>query len=307
MEKQKAIVNKNQQDFEVIVMLVRDALTSENSKRAYGKALNDFLDWYREQGQPRLSKAIVQRYKAELVEKGLSPATINLRMSAIRKLANEAADNGYLAQSLANGITKVNGVKMEGVRAGNWLTKEQAQDLICAPDITTLKGLRDRAVLAVLIGAGLRRSEVAGLTFDHIQQRDCRWVIIDITGKHNRVRTIPIPSWAKVAIDEWADEAGINAGLVFRRINKGDRISGASMTPQAVRDLVIEYTSRLGYRIAAHDLRRTYAKLAYKGGSKLDQIQLSLGHASIRTTERYLGVSQDLTDAPCDRLGLHLD
>jgi site-specific recombinase XerD len=103
----KAIVNKNQQDFEVIVMLVRDALTSENSKRAYGKALNDFLDWYREQGQPRLSKAIVQRYKAELVEKGLSPATINLRMSAIRKLANEAADNGYLAQSLANGITKV--------------------------------------------------------------------------------------------------------------------------------------------------------------------------------------------------------
>lgn len=58
--------------------------------------------------------------------------------------------------------------------------------------------------------------------------------------------------------------------------------------------------------VSPHHLRRTYAKLAHKGGAKLDQIQLSLGHASLTTTERSLGVHQDLDDAPCDYLKLNL-
>ncbi len=57
---------------------------------------------------------------------------------------------------------------------------------------------------------------------------------------------------------------------------------------------------------ASHDLRRTFAKLAHKGGSQIDQIQLSLGHGSIQIPEKYLGVEQDLTDAPCDHLGLRI-
>ncbi len=65
-------------------------------------------------------------------------------------------------------------------------------------------------------------------------------------------------------------------------------------------------TPNLGIDVAPHGCRRTFAKLALKGGARLKQIQLSLGHASIHTTERYLGVEQDLTDAPCDRLGLRL-
>ena len=95
--------------------------------------------------------------------------------------------------------------------------------------------------------------------------------------------------------------------MVFRPIHKGGWISGESMTPQAIYNVVGEYAGDLGFSLAAHDLRRTFAKLAYKGGSGLDQIQLSLGHASIQTTERYLGVQQDLHDAPGDRLGLKLE
>ena len=76
---------------------------------------------------------------------------------------------------------------------------------------------------------------------------------------------------------------------------------------QAIRDVVTHYAERCGFgELGAHDLRRTFAKLAHKGGAGLDQIQLSLGHASIRTTEKYLGVEQDLVDAPCDVLGLRL-
>jgi integrase len=169
-----------------------------------------------------------------------------------------------------------------------------------------LKGLCDHAILAVLIGCGLRRQEAAYLTFNHIQQRDGRWVIVDLVGKRNKTRCVPMPPWAKAAIDEWADAAEILDGNVFRPVNKGGRMEGESMTPQAIRDVVVAYGEELSFDIAPHDLRRTFAKLAHKGGAGLDQIQLSLGHASIQTTERYLGVEQDLTDAPCGRLGLRL-
>jgi len=83
-------------------------------------------------------------------------------MSAIRKLAAEAADNGLLAPELAAGIARVKSAKMVGVRVGNWLTLRQAQALLSAPDITTVRGLRDRAVLAVLLGCGLRLRQCGG-------------------------------------------------------------------------------------------------------------------------------------------------
>lgn len=84
-------------------------------------------------------------------------------------------------------------------------------------------------------------------------------------------------------------------------------MTGERMTEQAFYNVVSEYAEVLGFgNIAPRDLRRTFAKLAHKGGSGLDQIQLSLGHGSIQTTERYLGVEQDLTDSPCDHLGLRL-
>jgi len=241
-----------------------------------------------------------------LRESGLSAATINQRLCSIRKLAEEA-DNGALDPHIANGIRAVKGIRQEGTRSGNWLAKQQAQQLLNAPDIATLKGLRDRAILALLLGCGLRRAEAANLTFDRIQQRDGRWVLVDIIGKRNKMRSVPMPSWTKQAIDEYANAAELRDGIVFCPINKGGRIANDGMSEQAIYNLVIEYAQSLGLaKLAPHDLRRTFAKLAHKGGSGLEQIQLSLGHCSIQTTERFLGVEQDLTDAPCDRLGLRL-
>jgi len=303
---QQALIPTEQQQRE-IANLVLDSLDSEHSKRAYGKALSDFAIWYEEQGRPGLSKRTVQRYKAMLAESGLSPATVNLRLSAIRKLVTEAADNGLLDPNVAAAIGRVKGIKTAGVRLGNWLDREQAQALINAPNPRTLKGARDRAILAILIGTGIRRSEAARLAFDHIQQREGRWVILNLVGKRKRIRTIPMPSWAKAAIDHWTAKAGISEGRIFRSFRRGDRISGQSMTAQAIYDVVKEYSEALDLDVAAHDTRRTYAKLAEKGGADLRQIQLSLGHASIKTTERYLGTEQDLVDAPCDRLGLRLE
>jgi site-specific recombinase XerD len=291
---------------EIAIQTVLDSLDSAHSKRAYERHLREFLAWHHS-SDLSLCKATVQRYSAQLRESGLSAATINQRLCAIRKLAEEAADNGALDPQIANGIRAVKGIRQEGTRSGNWLAKQQAQQLLNAPDIETLKGLRDRAILALLLGCGLRRAEAANLTFDRIQQRDGRWVLVDIIGKRNKVRSVPMPSWTKQAIDEYASAAELTEGIVFCPINKGGRVANDGMSEQAIYNVVIEYAQSLGLaKLAPHDLRRTFAKLAHKGGSGLEQIQLSLGHRSIETTERYLGVEQDLTNAPCDYLGLRL-
>src|SRR5215469_5539169 len=125
---------------------------------------------------------------------------------------------------------RVKGVPSRGVRLGNWLSVQQAQKLLNAPDATAPKGLRDRAILAVLLGCGLRRSEVAALTMRHIQQRDGRWCIVDLRGKHGRVRTVPMPTWVKVAIDAWTGPAGICDGSVFRRVNRGGDIGKIALS-----------------------------------------------------------------------------
>jgi site-specific recombinase XerD len=289
-----------------LVGLVTDSVTSPASKRAYRDALGDFLIWYSQESRTGFTKSAVNAYRAELVGRGLSPSSVNVRLSAIRKLAAEAADNGLMPPELAAGIGRVKGVKREGARIGNWLTARQAEQLVNAPRVETLKGKRDRAILALMIGAGLRRREVATLNVDDVQQREGRWVLVDIVGKGQRVRSVPIPSWAKVAIDAWQGAASITAGRLFRGINKGGKLVGETLNPQGVFRVVSDYAVKLGLRISPHDLRRTYAKLAHQGNAALEQIQLSLGHSSIQTTERYLGVRQDLHDAPCDHLGLRL-
>lgn len=289
------------------IRMVLDGLPSEHSRRAYERALYDFFYWHRGVGRPQLNKALVQRYATELRDDGMAPSSVNQRLSAIRKLALEAADNGVIDPQIASGIRAVKGARREGRRTGNWLTREQAQMWLNAPDQKTLKGVRDRALLALLIGCGLRRAEAASLSFDHVQQREGRWVLVDLIGKRDKIRTVPMPNWTKASIDAWSRVSGISAGLVFRAVNKGDRMIGDGITPQAIYNIIVRYADELKNKgVAPHDLRRTFAKLAHKGGAAIDQIQLSLGHESIQTTEEYLGVEQDLTDAPCDHLGLRI-
>jgi integrase len=93
----------------------------------------------------------------------------------------------------------------------------------------------------MLLGCGLRRSEVAELTFKHIQQRDGRWCIADLVGKHGRVRTVPMPTWVKVAIDVWATTAGITDGPVFRSVNRGGAIRNTALSEKVVWQLIRPY------------------------------------------------------------------
>lgn len=170
-----------------------------------------------------------------------------------------------------------------------------------------MRGLRDRAILAVLLGCGLRRSEVAALTFPHLQQRDGRWCIVDLVGKHRRVRTAPMPTWVKVAIDAWTAPAGVDGGHVFRPVNRAGSVTGDRLGEKVVWQMLRGDAAEIGIPgIAPHDLRRTCAKLCRAAGGELEQIQLLLGHASVQTTERYLGTKQDLVHAPNDAIKLRV-
>ena len=288
-----------------IVQMVTNSFTSPNTRRAYGRALNDFMGWVDDTQPGGFTKATVRAYVADLVDGGVGG--INQRLAAIRKLAIESADNGLIDNATAQAICRVENIRQEGSKMGNWLSKDEAQNLINAPDTDTLKGKRDRAVLAVMIGCGLRRVEVTRLTLaDNIKQREGRWVVADLVGKGEKKRLVPMPSWAKSAIDIWVDASGVSAdGPLFRPLRRGGHVQAGPMTSQAVWDIVILYAGQIGKsNIAPHDLRRTFAKLARKGGAELDQIQASLGHASVKTTQSYVGENQDLVSAPCDVLGL---
>lgn len=223
----------------------------------------------------------------------------------MRRLAYEAADAGLLSPELAASIRRVKGVRRLGVRVGNWLTVEQGRRLLETPESGALREQRNHAMLAMLIGCGLRRGELLSLTLASIQRRDEHWVIADLNGKAGHIRTVPIPSWVKAAIDVWTTHAGITEGRVFRAINKAGNVWGDGMTPKVIWEVVRAAAHRAGIdKLAPHDLRRTCARLCHLAGGELDQIQFLLGHVSIQTTERYLGCKQKLRCAVNDTLGI---
>ena len=288
-----------------IVMLVVDAVRSDRSKRAYAHAVAEYLQWCATRDLRVLWKPSVQQYRSALERRGLAPSSINVALSAIRKLAAEASDTGYLAPEIAASIARVKGSRISGQRIGTWLTVQEAQRFLALPDEKSNKGKRDRVIVAFLVGCGLRREELVHLSFEDVQERDGRQVIVDLSGKGKRIRSVPIAPWAKPLVEEWAEAVGEACGPIVRRISKRGVISSKPITAQAIYKIIKQYAEQLGRsRIAPHDLRRTFAHLAYRGGAPLEQVQLSLGHASLRTTERYLGVQQNLADAPADRLGL---
>ncbi len=286
--------------------LVLDGIRSQNSKRVYAVALDDFCLWYFAEPRPPFSKAVVQEYLTSLVSRCYSTSTIRQHLAALRKLTTEAMDNGLLDPQLAAGVCRIKGPKRLGRRIGNWLSPSEAATLIESPDAGTRRGARDQAILALAVGCGLRRSEIASLTMSHLQQRENRCIIADLIGKNERVRTIPVPSFVKSILDIYLERADITWGPVFRAINKADVVNGQGLTGQAVYNIIKAYGADLALPISPHDLRRTFAKLAHRAAAPLEQIQQSLGHASVTTTEQYLGLQQDLVDAPGDRIKLPL-
>jgi integrase len=279
--------------------MVLDAVTSTNSKRNYAKALDDLFVFAA--GRP-LTRALLMEWRAAMDK--LSPSTVNVRLSAMRKLVTEAHRNGMLSAGEAENLTGVPNLRQKGIRLGNWLTREQAKELLQVPDRSKLKGKRDYVILALLVGCALRRQELANLYIEDVQMREGRWVIADLRGKGGRVRTVAVPIWVKQGINAWTTAAGIEDGRLLRSVSKSGKLNGEALSDWAIWSVVEQSAKEIGIEhFGAHDLRRTCAKLCRKAGGDLEQIKFLLGHSSIQTTERYLGSEQELAVAVNDNLG----
>ena len=279
--------------------MVLDSVPSPNSRRNYAKALDDLFAL--SAGRP-LTRTLFMEYRASM--EALAPSTVNVRLSAVRKLVAEARRNGLIGVEDAASLSEVPNIRQKGTRLGNWLTREQAKELLTVPDRSTLKGKRDYVILALLVGCALRRQELATLDVETIQLREGRWVLADLEGKGRRIRTVAVPVWVKQGINAWMTAAGIEEGRLLRSVSKGSKV-GESLGDWAIWSVVEQSAREIGIeRFGAHDLRRTCAKLCRKSGGDLEQIKFLLGHSSIQTTARYLGSEQEIAIAVNDSLGL---
>lgn len=149
---------------------VLNSLSSPHSRRNKF-AMEQFITWYCSEPRLALNRVVVLRFRLYLESLGLAAGTVNQRLAAVRRLAYEVADSGLLSPELAAGIRRVKGVKALGTRLGNWLNADQAKLLLVKADGKDLRNIRDLAMVAVLLGCGLRRAELSALRVEDMQNR----------------------------------------------------------------------------------------------------------------------------------------
>lgn len=255
-------------------------------------------------GRP-ITLQLLQEWRLKMSET-LSTATVNARITAVRKFIREAKRTGFIDTMEADELLAIEGLPFRGSRMGNWLTVDQLRRLLSVPSRKSLRGARNYCILAILSGCALRLHELARLDVELIQQRDGRWVIADLMGKGGRVRTVAVPVWVRQAIDGLLREARsvgtpIEEGRLIRQLT----LKPEGLSTHAIRDIVQKAAAKVGVkRLSPHDLRRTCARLCKEQGGDIEQIQAMLGHANINTTQRYLGTVQNLRSAVNDHMGL---
>lgn len=246
--------------------------------------------------------------------KAFLKAALNIITREYERKAKGSATPENIGQVIAavyrleamRGAVKVKARK--GDKAHNWLSKLQVKELTALCDETAM-GRRDWIVLGLLLGAGLRRDELSTLTFDAMKQQPRRGGsmrdILEVTGKGEKTRVIPISALLARRLKAWAVEVG--AGNIVRSVNKGGRIGGA-LSAVGVFKIVAKYGAMIGMpELAPHDLRRSYAQIAYEAGIPITQISVLLGHSSVTTTQKYLNLALDIETTASDFIPLSGD
>jgi integrase len=274
-----------------------------NTRSVYRSRIDGFISWARDRSFA-LSRENVQLYILPMTEAGV----INQTLSALKRLSNEAAENGWLPWTEAVAIGRIKGKLVAGVRTGRWLNATQVRALLALPNRTTTSGKRDAALLAVLFGCGLRRAEVSALTIEHLavgttpsasklHAREARSGestnarIQNLTGKGGRIRTLTIPGWVQTYLAAWLNASKLSTGPVFRSFLVDGTING-SLSTSGIYKILATYAARLGIECSPHDARRSMSRLARDGGASIECIQHTLGHASAMTTEKYINSTE---------------
>ena len=192
------------------------------------------------------------------------------------------------------------GVPQLGRRVGNWLTTAEGEQLLSGFVTQTFRDKRDLAIISLLLGCGLRRSEVVALKVGDIQRREDHWAIIDLVGKAGHVRTVPVPGWVKAAIDAWTQSACVVTGKLFRAVRKNGTVCGDGITQNVIWYVVKDCATRVGIKtLAPHDLRRTCARLCH--GWRRTGADPVLARPCIRSGDREIHRVQTRSLQSCQR------
>lgn len=225
--------------------------------------------------------------RAQLLDRDLAPATINVALAALRGIAREAWKLQLLSAEELARITSVKSARGTRLPAGRSISRGELGALLaaCTADPTPA-GTRDGAVIAVLYAGGLRRAELAGLTIGD-WTRDTAELRIR-QGKGNKQRQVYLVAGAARALEDWLQVRGVWPGPLFVAINKGGNLGTRHLTAQAVYNVLHKRARAAGITdLSPHDLRRTFVGDLLDAGADIATVQQLAGHANVQTTARY--------------------
>jgi integrase/recombinase XerD len=267
-------------------------LGNEATRRTYQAALKDFMRFTgieRPEEFRQVTRAHVIAWRDELVTRGVSATTIRNRLSAIGSLFDYLCERNAVTHNPVKGVKRPSTDSNEGKSPA--LGDHQARRLLDAPDSETLKGKRDRAILAVMLYHALRRAELCKLKVRDFRQERRGVPHLKVSGKGGKTRFVPLHPAASGLITDYLDASGHakdEASPLFRPLHHWRAAESAdAITPDGVYRMVREYSKGLGFEIGAHSLRATAATNALDHQADIAKVQEWLGHANIATTRLY--------------------
>jgi site-specific recombinase XerD len=273
-------------------------IRSPATKRAYENAVRDFMRFTgikRPEEFRGITRAHVIAWRDALGDRvmpggeGLSGTTIRHRLAALSSLYQYLCDSNAVTHNPVKGVKRPRVETEEGKTPA--LGDHQARKLLKAPDEKSLKGIRDRAILATLLYHGLRRDELCKLRVRDYKHERRGVPHLKVTGKGEKIRYVPLHGIAGDLIEEYlstAGHGGDHAGALFRplRDSRGGGMK-KGITADGVYKLVRMYSALLGFEIGAHALRATAATNALDHDADIAKVQEWLGHSNIATTRIY--------------------
>lgn len=287
-----------------IYTIIDNSNLADSTKAQYKKALRNYLATGNSLADSKALTAYAQTVSKS--SKAFLKSAIKLWTSQIA-LQTKAGSTPETVNAVTATLHRLDALNeaiqvkaSKGQKAHVWLTQAEVKKLVAQCD-DTLIGKRDRIVLSVLLGAGLRREELAKLRFSDIKQQGERYVL-GVTGKGSKNRTVPISDKLASLLTEWQQNA---PGRFVARSVGNNRQIGNNLSSVQIFRIVRQYGQRIDKpELATHDLRRTYAQLGYEAGVPITQISKLLGHSSVTITQRYLNLDLDLETTISDFIPL---
>lgn len=264
---------------------------SQSGRRTMAQKLRMFAELLG-YDDPRLVQWSELRYehliaiRTKLSEGHLSPASLNGVLSAVRGAAKAAWSLGLTTSEDYTRIAAVKGLRGSRLPSGRALSAGEVAALFDACfDDESAAGRRDAAILALLLGAGLRRAECADLALSDYTREDQS---VKVRGKGDKERLMPLGERADQAVGDWLKVRGEWSGALLCRVRKDGAIEQQSITAQAIYKALAKRGKEARVaRFSPHDLRKTYASGLIDASGDISTVSRLLGHASINTTSIY--------------------